>query len=435
MCDTLLALGTATADGSVLFGKNSDREPDEVQNLEVYPAAGHPEGASVKCTYLDIPQARRTRRVLLCRPYWMFGAEMGANDAGVVIGNEAVFTREKPEKTGLLGMDMLRLALERAASAAEARDRIISLLEKHGQGGKAGHTQNLSYMNGFLIADREEGFVLETVRRWWAWKKVRDFWSISNVISLTDDFDECSPGLIQNAVKKGYCRGESDFDFRRCYSDRVFTWGAQGKPRECRSRDFLAARKGRLKLADFMEALRDHGPDLKWRPWRQKGGTLCMHAANKLTRPTQSTCSLVARLDKTGAQYFTTAASNPCVSPFFPVFGKNADLPSAYKPGAAGFDERSYWWMSERLHRRAVFSFEEATRLARDIFLPLEKEFIERLGKNADGPGQGEMDECFEKARRATTDWGRAIAAMKTERTGPLFRRYWQRYNERDRVK
>jgi secernin len=30
MCDTIVALGKATVDGSTLFGKNSDREPDEV---------------------------------------------------------------------------------------------------------------------------------------------------------------------------------------------------------------------------------------------------------------------------------------------------------------------------------------------------------------------------------------------------------------------
>ena len=34
MCDTFLALQPVTEDGAVLFGKNSDREPNEAQILE-----------------------------------------------------------------------------------------------------------------------------------------------------------------------------------------------------------------------------------------------------------------------------------------------------------------------------------------------------------------------------------------------------------------
>jgi secernin len=90
MCDTIVALGPSSRGGVTLFGKNSDREPDEVQNIIIVPHRQHKAGEMVKCTYISIPQAAETARVLLSQPFWMFGAEMGANEYGVMIGNEAV---------------------------------------------------------------------------------------------------------------------------------------------------------------------------------------------------------------------------------------------------------------------------------------------------------------------------------------------------------
>ena len=67
-----------------------------------------------QCTYIEIPQVGYTAAVILSKPSWMWGAEMGANEHGVCVGNEAVWTKamddqhDKVER--LLGMDMVRLA-------------------------------------------------------------------------------------------------------------------------------------------------------------------------------------------------------------------------------------------------------------------------------------------------------------------------------------
>src|SRR5690554_5764649 len=152
MCDTVVATREATADGVAVFGKNSDREPNEAHHLLYIPAAEHPAGARVQCTYLDIPQVERTYAVLLAKPFWIWGAEMGANEHGVVIGNEAVFTRVPYEKgRALIGMDLLRLALERAATAREAVTVITDLLAEYGQGGNCGFAHEFYYHNSFLI--------------------------------------------------------------------------------------------------------------------------------------------------------------------------------------------------------------------------------------------------------------------------------------------
>lgn len=51
--------------------------------------------------------------MILSKPVWMWGAEMGANECGVVVGNEAIWTIDNdgdhdPNVKRLLGMDLVR---------------------------------------------------------------------------------------------------------------------------------------------------------------------------------------------------------------------------------------------------------------------------------------------------------------------------------------
>jgi dipeptidase len=430
MCDTIVALGKATVDGSTLFGKNSDRDPDEVQNIVIIPRRQYKAGDEVKCTYISIPQAAETCRVLLSQPFWMFGAEMGANEYGVMIGNEAIFTKEKPDKTGLTGMDLLRLGLERGQSAKQALDIIIGLLERHGQGGNCGYRSPFYYMNTFLIADAREAYVLETVKSWWAWKKVHDTWSISNVASLESDFDGYSPGLIENAVKKGYCRSESDFNFRKCYSDLVITWGAAGKPREACSRGTLATKKGSLTTADIWAMLRDHGDKGdNFRPDKH-GGTVCMHAADKLIRRSQSVASLAGKVSEKEQFFYMTGASNPCLSPFFPVFSSGTVTPAGYLQGSSEFDPEAYWWESERLHRKALKCYPAALKNMQPRIMEYEQNMLNVLESRHVVVNQATVDAGFNKAREIVKDWGAGLDTLQPTGTGILYRGYWNGFNK-----
>ncbi|KFM62463.1 Secernin-2, partial [Stegodyphus mimosarum] len=171
-CDTFVVLPPGTALNCVVFGKNSDRPKGEVLEVVYFPAENHPAGSKVQCTYIAVDQAEHTHAVILSKPAWMWGAEMGANDAGVCIGNEAVWTKlngpgDTEEK--LLGMDLVRLGLERSNSAKEAVEIISSLLEEHGQGGPCSDSiPDFTYHNSFLIADSKEAWVLETAGNLWA---------------------------------------------------------------------------------------------------------------------------------------------------------------------------------------------------------------------------------------------------------------------------
>ncbi|MFX1308178.1 MAG: peptidase C69, partial [Promethearchaeota archaeon] len=153
MCDTLVALGNSTEDKSVIFGKNSDRPFNEVQLIAYSPRMNFEKGDTLQCTYIEIPQVSETYAILISQPYWMWGAEMGTNEYGVVIGNEAVHTYESLRSIGLLGMDLLRLGLERGKTARESMEIMIDLLEEYGQGGGCAYDDpSWLYHNSYIIA-------------------------------------------------------------------------------------------------------------------------------------------------------------------------------------------------------------------------------------------------------------------------------------------
>ena len=92
MCDTLYKKTQV----GYIFGKNSDRSPNEPNLTLFYPRRKTTE-KMLQCTYIEIPQVPETYATLLVQPSWMWGAK-GINEYGVIIGNEAVFTKNKDKK-------------------------------------------------------------------------------------------------------------------------------------------------------------------------------------------------------------------------------------------------------------------------------------------------------------------------------------------------
>ena len=351
MCDTMVVLPHCSNDGSLLFAKNSDREPNEPHIIVRIPRRKIEAGEKINCTYISIDNpgtGEYTNEAILFKPSWIWGAEMGVNEKGLVIGNEAVFTREKVEDKALLGMDILRLALELCSSAKEAVGHIAELTEKYGQGGKAGYTENLKYHNSYIIADPGEAYVLETAGRQWIYEKVKGIRSISNTLTIRDSYDGCSSRLVENALSRGWCRSREEFDFKKCYESKIHPIFTKGDIRRTASEGYLRAKSGSLHIEDMKAVLRSHGSRQNVADFRTGSmDCLCMHAGGGLVT-SQTTGSFVVRLKDSEINIWATGSSIPCISVFKPIWFASAVSEEG------GEDTEAFWKQAEEVHRRIL---------------------------------------------------------------------------------
>ncbi|XP_062259206.1 secernin-3 [Platichthys flesus] len=259
-CDTFVALPPSTEGQRIIFGKNSDRPSDEVQEVVYFPAKCYDAGEKVECTYIEIDQVAKTYAVVLSRPAWLWGAEMGANEHQVCIGNEAVWGRESTDgDEALLGMDLLRLGLERADTAEKAVDVITELLEKYGQGGSCLEDESgFTYHNSFLISDRKEAWLLETSGKHWAAERVEGgYRNISNQYGITSKIDKEHPELREYARSQGWWDGESEFNFATVFSFMTTARIEASGGRYCEGKKLLEKSHGHITAETMMGILRD----------------------------------------------------------------------------------------------------------------------------------------------------------------------------------
>jgi len=411
MCDTLIATKSSTSSGIAIFGKNSDRPPNEAQHIAYFPAAQYAVNSRVKCTYIEIPQATKTHAILLSKPYWMWGAEMGVNEHGLAIGNEAVYSRVPANKEpALLGMDLLRLALERAVTPREAVQVIVDLLGEFGQGGNCASDADgeaMYYHNSFMIANADDAWVLETVDKQWAARQIRDVYSISNCYTLGGQFDLASPGLVEFAVQKGYTKSAGQFDYAKDYSDLIYTNFAKGRVRCATTAGLLEKNKGDIGVQTIIDTLRHHG-DENFDPQTTSltSVDVCMHAGFGPIHVSQSTASMVAYLDGTTPIIFATGTSAPCTSIFKPMWiASSLDLGPVPTSRA---DSASLFWSHEQLHRATLLNYPERLRSYAHDRDELEKKFIQgalNLTKASPKERADFSKQCFHEAAQAEAEW------------------------------
>jgi len=353
-CDTMVSLGAASANGQTIFAKNSDRPANECQPLVMRPRSEHPDGAETRCQFVSLPEAPVTYRHVGSRPYWCWGYEHGFNEHQVVIGNEALPSRLAAAKEPrLVGMEIVRLALERAATAREAVDVMAQMIERHGQGEFENDEGVRTYDNLFLIADPREAFVLEAAGRDWAMQEVKGTHSISNVAMLGPEADRVSDGASRAATDLGLYDPASGRPFRFAEAFADPRASASGIARQRRSATLLRKHEGQISARTMMRILSDHSdgerPDEPFVGDARGPVSICVHREED-DSPAATAASLVADLCADGARLPVCwcGLSSPCMTLFFPVFIQG-DLPRALAIGDEAPSDESPWWLFRRL--------------------------------------------------------------------------------------
>lgn len=367
MCDTF---GVVKKD-KCIFGKNSDRSPNEPQVIQFI--KGHKnKDKKIKVTYIEIDEVPVVNSILISRPSWMWGCEMGVNEHGVCIGNEAVFTKGKYNKTGLTGMDLVRLALERSNSAEDAKEIIINLIQKYNQGGNCGYDHNFFYDNSFLIMDRKEMYILETHGKRYNIKKA-NMWAISNCYTIHDMDD----------LKE----------------DKIFKFFSCSATRNKLVKNNLNENIG---VKESFDILRLHHKN----NYFKKGSVSspCMHAGALVGDHTTS--SMVIELGENIDIYFT-GTSLPCISLFkYYKFGDPIDTPI--------FEDLDieYWYKQEFIRRKIIDK-----KLPREFYKKRDKYEEEIINKKIK----------LKKAIEYENELNKILKESKeSNKTGLYYKNYWK---------
>lgn len=394
MCDTLCVV----REGGTLFAKSSDRPIGEAQVVRALPPRA---GGGRLCTqHLEIDDTGAFE-VLGSQPTWLWGLEHGINEHRVAIGNERLWTLDdlKHAPPGLIGMDLVRLGLERAPTAAAAIDVMTALLERHGQGGPAESPGGDPYPSSFMVADPTEAWVLETSGRSWVAKRTPagSGSAISNRVTLTDDWERSSADVAPESSVAHW---------------QDHRWSAVGDVRLACTLPAVAAGSPLRDVRDAAALMRHHGD----RPWGRPGSrpddvsplppaaigpdgegiTVCMHVRDLQVTAASMICELPA--DRNRPLRAWTALGSSCASVYVPLF------PLDGVPGELA-DQRT-WERFDRLRQQAEAE-PDALAAIRAVLAPVEAE----LWDDADGAAAEDGDA---RRRFGQAAWPRVEHALRT---------------------
>ncbi|HXV37913.1 MAG TPA: C69 family dipeptidase [Myxococcota bacterium] len=379
MSDSVVAAAEQTAAGVTLFAQNSDRHADECQPFRQFSEANHPPGSMLRCSHIAIPQVAETYRVMGHSPWWAWGFEHGVNEHAVAIATQRVSSREAIEKQpGLIGIDLVRLGLERGRSAREALEIIAGLIEVHGQGGSTFQSDARGDHSAFLLADPTEAWRLETSNRRWAARRC-ELESVSNHYHIRSDWHFSSRDLADFARERGWWSRSGRLDVALAYGgDARMSPGSDA--RQQRARELLDQERGRHDRESFQSLLRDHLEDAA-----EHGDSLCAHREALEATTASLIAPLPAALRAPWPVWISFAA--PCTGVFLPVYLSGA-IPAELARGGEQPRDDSAWWAFKRLHDAASADYARALPRLRAGWAEFENE-LEQARRSAESMARG----------------------------------------------
>ncbi len=314
--DMAVALGSATVDGNTLFAQNRSQAPSRLHRLRVEAGREHPLGDHVRIRQTTLPQVRRTQTVLGAQPHESWGYTHGVNDAAVAVGSGDLPTRLALPTPDLASTDLVRLALERSRSAAQAVDLLIEWVERHGLGDTA-----------FLVASPAEAFLVETAGRHFVVQEIERTRAAGDLCTIRQNWSRISRGLAGHAIEQSWWPADgSKLDF----APAVGLDSTSGLRRWERATHMLDQQAGHIDVPFLRRLLADHyeGTPDESDPFAAVPGpvALCQHGESETT-----TASMVASLpaDPERVPLAWCAFGPPCIGVYFPVF-LAGELPSAF---------------------------------------------------------------------------------------------------------
>ena len=229
-CMTLVVGKKVSATGHVLVGHNEDdRPPLSVRHGMVPRCDDWPDGCCLPASYgcsTSVPQVKRTFACYWSEvkfPHGDKNADSFLNENGVlVVSNSGGNSKERMDNPSLLSeggvkFNLRRAVAERATSARDGVRVLCGLVEQFGYAPSA---------RIYTVADKDEAWLVQVVhgRHYVAVRCPDDEVTIMPNLYTVYELDAfpkgdviVSPGLIENAKRKGFWDGKGKFNFAKAY--------------------------------------------------------------------------------------------------------------------------------------------------------------------------------------------------------------------------